>query len=142
MPGPVTSLPPASTVALGRGYMLALTRDGLLYAWGSNAAGQLGLGHLTPMATPQPLKLNVAIRSVAAGATHALAVNTKGEVLAWGSNHHGQLTQGNLAYSTLPMPVHLPERVKTIAPACTFRLRSAKVERSMRGAGTLRANSA
>ena len=51
------SLPPASTVALGRGYMLALTRDGQLYAWGSNAAGQLGLGHLRSVATPQPMPL-------------------------------------------------------------------------------------
>ena len=140
MPGPVTSLPPASMVALGRGYMLALTRDGQLYAWGSNAAGQLGLGHLSSVATPQPLPLNVVIRSVAAGATHALAVTTKGEVLAWGSNHHGQLAQGSLPTRRSLCRSNCPNASRRSSPACTFRLRSAKAEKSMRGAGTVRGN--
>ena len=122
--------------------MLALTRDGQLYAWGSNAAGQLGLGHLTSVATPQPLQLNDDIRSVAAGATHALAVTANGEVLAWGSNHHGQLAQEKLRYSTSPCRSICLNAYRPSRPACIFRLRSGKAEKSMRGAGTVRANSA
>ena len=53
VPGPSTAVPPVGALSLGRGYMLALTRDGRLVAWGSNAAGQLGVGHLTSLDVPR-----------------------------------------------------------------------------------------
>ena len=43
-PAPIAALPPMRSVALGQGFMLALAQDGALYAWGDNAAGQIGAG--------------------------------------------------------------------------------------------------
>ena len=37
-PGRVVGLPAARALALGKGYMLALTQDRKLYAWGGQAA--------------------------------------------------------------------------------------------------------
>ena len=123
--------------------MLALTRAGDLYAWGNNAAGQLGLGHLRSVATPEPLLLKTKFRSIAAGATHALALTTHGEVLAWGSNHHGQLGQAKPAYSASPLPVKLPERMQNVAAGMHFSLALGESgQTSMHGVGMPTANSA
>ena len=59
IPAQVSNVPPASQLVSGKGYMLALTRQGQLYAWGNNAAGQLGLGHLSSVATPNPVPMPV-----------------------------------------------------------------------------------
>ena len=102
--------------------MLALTQDRRLYAWGGNAAGQLGLGHLQTVDTPSHVRLAHGIDAVAAGASHSLALTTAGEVMAWGSNNHGQLGQDGPEYSTVPLPVALPERAQAVAAGMYFSL--------------------
>ncbi len=102
-PGACAGLPPVRDGRLGKGYMLALTQDQRVYAWGGNAAGQLGLGHLHDRAVARRrCKLPHKVAAVAAGASHALALTTTGEVIAWGSNNHGQLGRDAPAYSTTP----------------------------------------
>ena len=73
-----------SELAIGKGYMLALTRDGRVYGWGSNAAGQLGNGTLKSSPTPHIVLLKTQARAVAAGATHALVVTSDGSRLGVG----------------------------------------------------------
>ena len=119
-PGRVAGLPAARTIALGKGYMLALTLDQRIYAWGGNAAGQLGLGHLRTVESPAPVPLPHRVEVLAAGASHSLALTTTGEVMAWGSNNHGQLGQESPAYSAVPMAVALPERAQAIAAGMYF----------------------
>jgi alpha-tubulin suppressor-like RCC1 family protein len=120
-PGTIASIPPASELALGKGYMLALT-GGQVHAWGNNAAGQLGLGNLSSISTPRPLPIKTDVRSVAAGATHSLAIASNGAVFAWGSNHHGQLGDKRVAYSPVPLHVDLPERAQSVAAGMHFSL--------------------
>jgi alpha-tubulin suppressor-like RCC1 family protein len=120
-PDIVSSLPPARQLAVGKGYMLALTRDGDVYAWGSNGAGQLGPGisvgrHTAAVAFAREN------RSIAAGATHCSAVTTDGRVLAWGGNHHGQLGRCECAYAARPVHVELSEPIRAIAAGMHFSL--------------------
>ena len=81
--------------------MIALSHEGEVFSFGSNSAGQLGLGHLTNVGTAERVPINaskdaastdrvskdtVSIKSIAVGATHALALCSQGNVYAWGSN--------------------------------------------------------
>lgn len=49
----MTQVFPVSQIVSGYGHCLALTDEGLLYAWGANTYGQLGTGnksnHLSPV---------------------------------------------------------------------------------------------
>lgn len=84
-------------------FALASSPPGALFAWGSHAAGMLGLGAagavLSPEAdvaalpVPVPGLRGVELVSLAASATsrHALALGADGAVYAWGDNTRGQL---------------------------------------------------
>jgi len=102
--------------------MIGLTQDQAVYAWGGNAAGQLGLGHLKTVVTPSRVAIPHRVQAIAAGASHALALGSNGRVLAWGSNNHGQLGLGHSApaYSTTPVAVDLPERAQAVGAGMYF----------------------
>lgn len=88
------------TADTGRsGFVLAVTDDGRLYAWGSNEYGQAG-GDVTAVTTgntvPTPTEGNMpagsaAIADVQAGARHSLVLTEDGSVYAFGHNSLGQL---------------------------------------------------
>ena len=121
-PLPVPLAGPAHHVAVGGGHVLALV-EGALLAWGANAAGQLGQGHLNDLATPAQVSFpsaTPAIQAAAAGASHNLAIDTEGRIWAWGSNQHGQLGQAQPAYSPRPLPVSVPEPVTAVAAGLYF----------------------
>jgi len=84
-----------AAIAAGGDFSLALAQDGTLWAWGNNAAGQLGLGNRqdTPVLLPQrlPQSAGMDIRAIAAGTAFALALDARGMVYAWGENNQGQL---------------------------------------------------
>jgi alpha-tubulin suppressor-like RCC1 family protein len=98
-------------LAAGDSHSLALCSDGTVAAWGSNAAGQLGVD----LATSQS---NIAIAvntvngvsdlagrsvvAIAAGTSFSLALCSDGTVVAWGNNSSGQL--GNPSAGLSPMP--------------------------------------
>lgn len=44
-------------VACGYAHTLALSDEGVLYVWGSNSYGQLGLGNKTNACVPMKVKL-------------------------------------------------------------------------------------
>ena len=84
-------------VAAGADHSLALDSDGALYAWGSNAYGQLGNGTTTNSSVPVAVKIagtplaGKTIVQIAAGANHNMVLTSGGTVYAWGWNYHGQL---------------------------------------------------
>lgn len=88
-------------VVTGESHVLVLDRRGGVWAWGANAAGQLGLGHLEAVGRPTRLNFDAPIKSLAAGDTHSLAIDERGRVYAWGSNHHGQLGPIDASVSTM-----------------------------------------
>ena len=124
-PAAVAELPAAAytSLAAGHTHSLALTLDGVLFAWGVNSHGQLGFsppggggsysphaGDHTPIGASRihvPDAGGASFSSMAAGAYHSLALTRDGRLFSWGSNSHGQL--GRTAGAGLP--AHLPREV-------------------------------
>ncbi|MFZ1361236.1 MAG: fibronectin type III domain-containing protein [Candidatus Saccharimonadales bacterium] len=110
-PSSAGSLTGVSSIAAGGSHSLALLSDGTVWAWGSNANGQLGIGTITPQETPMQV-LNSAgdntfsdAISIAAGANFSLALKSDGTVWAWGSNANGQLGDNTNTSKVLPIQV-------------------------------------
>ena len=81
-----------------------------LYAWGSNAYGQLGLEDIINRSSPVQVGAleNWSKVSSSPQSTHAAAIKTDGTLWAWGRNNHGQLglgDAGNLVSRSSPVQV-------------------------------------
>ncbi len=106
-------------IAAGGEFSLALTSTGKVYAWGSNAKGQLGNGTTTTSKVPVQVKQRSGaadsytytelgnIDQIAAGGSHALAIDGAGKIWAWGYNGFGQLGDGTKTSSMGAVPVKL-----------------------------------
>jgi alpha-tubulin suppressor-like RCC1 family protein len=84
----------------GAYHSLAITSDGIVWAWGGNSKGQLGDGTTTDRKNPvQALKSGgsaiTGAVDVSAGYDHSLALLADGTVYAWGGNSKGQLGNGS-----------------------------------------------
>lgn len=95
--------------ALGGGsYSSAAIRvDGLLWAWGDNLNGQLGIpGSTDTIPNPEQMGTEFGWRSVAASndsdSTHTLAVRADGTLWGWGSNSSGELSDATVAHRHTP----------------------------------------
>jgi uncharacterized protein YjdB len=94
------------SVSAGQDHACGLARDGTVYCWGSNAAGQLGTGDAvsrqTPAAVIAPLGAPaVRYTNVSAGAQFTCARTTTDLVYCWGLNFDGQLGNAeNFGFAT------------------------------------------
>jgi hypothetical protein len=83
-------------VAAGEFHTLALTKEGKVYATGSNEFGQLGLGDESErgsFAQIASLK-DKSIIAIAAGSHHSFVIDSDRKVYATGHNYYGQLGLG------------------------------------------------
>ncbi len=72
---------------------LALATDGSVWAWGFNAAGQLGNGtFVAESSIPVRVAFLTDVVDVAAGTNHAVAVKSDGSVWSWGFRDSRQST--------------------------------------------------
>lgn len=105
---------PLTTMPAGEHHSLALSASGDVFAWGSNAEGQLGNGaaggaSAEPVAVAGPASgaadasVAAPVAAIAAGARHSVAVSSLGQCLAWGWSLHGQCGTGKAAPS-VPAP--------------------------------------
>lgn len=108
-----------ASVALGHSHTMAVTADGVPFAWGRADQGCLGLGTtarlgaagryaaLFPAPTALPaLAGRLAVRQVACGPTHTVAlVGGDAPVWSWGDGSGGKLGHGDLAGRIDPEPV-------------------------------------
>lgn len=89
---------PAVAVAAGHLHTLCITESGLLWGWGCNKSGQLGLGNDVDMVSEPRLVAalkNTPLIGIAAGAQHSIAVSKSGEVYTWGDGGGGKLGHGS-----------------------------------------------
>lgn len=100
-------------ISAGGSHSLALGDDGNAYAWGRNAAGQLGDGLGADSAIPVLVALpaGVTFTDIDAGDDFSLALGDDGATYAWGINAEGQLGNGAFTSSALPVLVSAPTGV-------------------------------
>lgn len=101
-PGPLS----VTMVAVGADFALVLGSCGIVWSWGNNNHGQLGLGDLTTTSEPTPVDalcgLNVV--RVSAGNWHSAAVTQYQDLYCWGWNNDGQLgLPKEVTVETLPV---------------------------------------
>ena len=88
-------------------FTLALGLNNVIYAWGSNSAGQLGIGNVANQSTPVvvlglPAKTWIQV-AVKYDTSYALA--SDGTVYAWGGNVAGQVGDGTVVPKSSPVLV-------------------------------------
>lgn len=126
-PAKIESLPTVVSIVTGKNHTLALSDKGEVWAWGANAAGQLGQGNLSALSQPSRVLINARVRSIAAGDTHSLAIDDNGRLYAWGSNNLGQLgpvSTKTSGWAAKPVRVPLNFKLKQIDAGmhCTMAL--------------------
>ena len=97
-------------ISAGGNHTVAIDKNGKVYAWGINYAGQLGDGTTTMANIPicisdiptNPLN-RVKIKEISAGDSHTVAIDEDGKVYAWGANVRGQLGDGTNNRSNIPI---------------------------------------
>jgi alpha-tubulin suppressor-like RCC1 family protein/PKD repeat protein len=97
-------------ISASANFVLAITNEGDVWAWGDNSKGQLGIStKKTSFTYPVRININVPCKSIAAGHQHALALTHDGHVLSWGANDYGQLGNGSQTSSYTPVMVILED---------------------------------
>ncbi|NOK13758.1 MopE-related protein [Corallococcus exercitus] len=121
----LTAVKVPQAVAAGAYHSLFLKKDGSVWAWGQNVAGQLGTGSTSSTPQPQPSQVGglPAIKAVAAGVAHSLALDVDGNVWAWGQNASGQTGTGTAGGTVLvPTKVAALSSIQAIAANGSFSL--------------------
>ena len=98
-------------VAAGAAHVVALSSAGVVYTWGLNSSGQLGVGSSanTTTMTEAALPPGSTITAIAAGGVHSVALSATGQVFDWGSDLTGQLATSLVNGATVDNPLpHSP----------------------------------
>jgi protein ATS1 len=89
----------------------------MIYAFGSNGNGQVGVGHTNDTSQPCPVQLSSHITSreikqLASGGNHTLAVGCNQKLEVCGSNEHGQcgISPSDIPSCSVGIPVLAPDR--------------------------------
>ena len=90
-------------IGIGEAHTMAVTGDGTLLAWGSNAYGRLGDGTTTQRTTAVTVMGNVA--EAAAGDLHSAAIKNDRTLWTWGRNNYGQLGDGTTTQRVSPQKI-------------------------------------
>lgn len=111
-------------VSTGHNYYLVLKKDGTVWAWGRNFAGQLGNGDYLPSATPNLVIGLDNIKEISIGDVHCLALDKNGTIWAWGNNSYSPF--GDKYPSNPRIPVNLDytdlQNVKDISAGSYYSL--------------------
>lgn len=85
-----------TAIAAGRDHSVALSSNGLVYAWGCNTRGQCGLGHRDSVAFPVHVSgLNRKVASIACGDRHTVMLTATGAVFSCGAGEAAGHGEGN-----------------------------------------------
>jgi alpha-tubulin suppressor-like RCC1 family protein/Leucine-rich repeat (LRR) protein len=96
--------------------------SGLVKAWGSNVAGELGDGTTFDSNFPVPVNALSAVKTLAAGRNFSAALRSDGTVRTWGLNDSGQLGNGTFIGSLSPVQVTGLSGITVIAAGGSFAL--------------------
>lgn len=107
-------------LSCGIGHSVAVTAEGLAFAWGRGDSGVLGTGSTETQWSPQPMKVpaSMRVRQASCGARHtallAITSDSKGCLLTCGAGESGQLGNG-LRSVAVPSSVQTEGEVKQVS---------------------------
>jgi alpha-tubulin suppressor-like RCC1 family protein len=111
----IDGLAGVKSVAAIHNHALFLLENGLVFGWGANVNGELGIGQLfEKTAIPVQMKNIKDAIAVAAGVGHSLILKSDGTVLATGLGTSGQIGNGLFENTTQPVEVKGLPKIKTI----------------------------
>jgi alpha-tubulin suppressor-like RCC1 family protein len=105
--GEIIQFPPGRQVVTGNYHVLTI-KDGVLYGWGDNSEGQLGLGNKSIEYSPRQIGAGDDWEQITAAAMHSLAIKKDGSLWAWGWGNNHELGLGQVNSRAL-----IPVRVGT-----------------------------
>jgi alpha-tubulin suppressor-like RCC1 family protein len=99
-----------SKVSAGGSHVMSITSGGLIYTWGDNTSGQLGLNSTIGVATttqnaPVRIQLGTNWSTISLGADHGMATKTDGTLWGWGVNAAGQIGDGTVTTRSSPTQI-------------------------------------
>jgi alpha-tubulin suppressor-like RCC1 family protein len=97
------TLDPATAVAVGKAFSLALLEDGTIRCWQLSRVGAFDCTVFSGATN---------ITAIAAGTSHVIALQRDGTVIGWGDNSYGQI-------SVPVFPTYTPKPTKTTTPTVT-----------------------
>ena len=90
------------TCVCGSEHTITLSNDGILYSFGRNSEGQLGLGHNNDVSLPTPIPNLPKITKLSCGYNFTICVDCEGFMWSFGENNSGQLGTGNTTNFNVP----------------------------------------
>ena len=87
-----TDLTNVIKISAGANHVLALTKDGEVYTWGKNNAGQLGTGNRTNSLTIA--KIANKITDISCAGNETIVKDIEGNIYGTGQNTNGELGNG------------------------------------------------
>lgn len=117
---PIKVMENIKSVSLGNDFVMVLTNNGEVFAWGKNDKGQIGSGDTeSQLFYEEPVKIMENVKQIDAGASHALAISETGDLYVWGDNILGevgnglaQMGKGTISANKETVPVKIMEDVK------------------------------
>jgi myosin-5 len=98
-----------SQISCGHDFAIGMTINGLLYSFGENKNGQLGLGHTQETKEFQRIETlreyGEKITEVSCGHQHSICKTATGKVFTWGLGISGQLGLGTRKTAVIPVQV-------------------------------------
>lgn len=131
VPARVQGLADVVQIACGYDHMLALQRDGSVWAWGLNQRGQLGVGDLEPRARPTRISSLSGVTHIAAAHSASIARLADGSWRIWGD-------AGPAMMKLAPDQSSPPVTVPTLPPSLLQGARDFDVGIAVLGDGTVR----
>lgn len=93
-------------IAAGGSHTVAIEKTGIVWAWGSNSFGQLGINSNVSRLVPTSI-LGTAktFCEISAGTSYTVAIDKNGKVWAWGDNQQGQLGDNSTISKLTPVSI-------------------------------------
>lgn len=104
-------------ISVGTDHVLALRRDGKVYAWGRNTSGQLGIGntedskYAKEVVTEEGIVLNNIV-DISCGANTSTAIDKDGNVYVWGNGTNGEIGNNEFISKLIAVKANIKNVIK------------------------------